>query len=66
MYEVIMKSKHLIKPHEDSQTRTSSRFQQLFDKMAGNSDDQSRKWTDNSNHASYDENAAEDEDGHDE
>jgi len=39
MYEVIMKSKHLIKPHEDSQTRTSSRFQQLFDKMAGNSDD---------------------------
>ncbi|CDW80500.1 ccch-type zinc finger protein [Stylonychia lemnae] len=64
MYQVIMKSKDLIKPHEDSQTRTSSRFQQFFDKMA-TSDDQSRKGTENSNLASYDENAAEEEEHED-
>lgn len=42
-----------MKPHEDSQTRTSSRFQHFFDKVAS-SENQSRKWTENSNQPSYD------------
>jgi hypothetical protein len=43
-----MKSKNFIKIHEDLQTRTSSRFQHMFDKIV-NSDNQSRKMTENSN-----------------
>lgn len=48
MLAVIMKNKNLIKINE---TRTISRFQHIFDKIA-DSDDQSRKWTENSNQQS--------------
>eukprot|EP00347_Sterkiella_histriomuscorum_P005124 403357804 len=56
MIEVLMKNNQhfMIKPHEDSQTRTSSRFQHMFDKV-NSSENQSRKWTENSNQPSYED-----------